>query len=490
MATSKAKPHNKRVCAACVGEEYLHSEIKKIGKKDTCSYCEKRGKTITMDILADYVDGAFERHYYRTPSGPNDFEYMMYKESDADWERDGEPAQYAIASAAMMDDAIGEDVREILEDRHYDHEEAKVGGEGEFDVESQYEERGPDDAEYQKSWWKFQKSLQTETRLFNRSAQEALGSIFEGLDDHATRDGKKVIVEAGPKKLRTALYRARVFQSDDKLEEAIKRPDRELGPPPQRAASAGRMNARGIAIFYGAAEAHVALAETRPPVGSRVLVGRFKIIRRLRLLDLEALRSISVEGSIFDKNHLPQLQKAKFLGTLSDRMSRPVMPDDEPFDYLVTQAIADYLASRTEPEIDGIIYGSVQNGSGTNVALFHKAARVEALDIPDGTEISASLYESSDEGVLPDYTVWESVPPPAPEKKKKEDDWDDDLFEPPSWRHRSGRPDADEREPALRLDTASLQVHNIERVTFKTDKFKVARHRSEKTEPTRSKGEP
>lgn len=479
MATSKTKSQIKRVCAACVREESLHSEIGKIGKKDACSYCCKRGKTITIDILAEYVDGAFERHYYRTPTEPDTFEYMMYKESDLEWERDGDPARYAIAGAAQMDDAIGEDVREILEVRHYDHEEAKMGGEGEFDAESHYEERGPDDAAYQKSWRKFQKSLQTEARLFNRTAQEALDSIFEGLDGHSTCDGQKVIVEAGPKKKIAALYRARVFQANDKLEEAIKRPDLELGPPPQRAASAGRMNARGIAIFYGAAEAHAALAETRPPVGSRVLVGRFDIIRPVRLLDLEAMRSIAIEGSIFDENHLPQLQKAKFLGTLSNRMSRPVMPDDEPFDYLVTQAIADYLAGRTEPAIDGIIYGSVQSGSGTNVALFHKSARVKALDIPAGTEISASLYESTDEGTFPDYTVWESVPPDK--KTKKSDDWDDD-YKPPLWRYGSRRPDADERQPALEVDTASLRVHDVESVTFKTSKFKVTRHRSEKSE--------
>jgi hypothetical protein len=40
------------------------------------------------------------------------------------------------------------------------------------------------------------------------------------------------------------------------------------------------MNAQGIAVFYGATDASVALAETRPPVGSKVLVGAFEIIAR------------------------------------------------------------------------------------------------------------------------------------------------------------------------------------------------------------------
>ena len=32
-----------------------------------------------------------------------------------------------------------------------------------------------------------------------------------------------------------------------------------------------------------------------------------------------------------------------FLRSLSGRITRPVMPDDEPFEYLATQAIADFL---------------------------------------------------------------------------------------------------------------------------------------------------
>ena len=41
-------------------------------------------------------------------------------------------------------------------------------------------------------------------------------------------------------------------------------------------------------------------------------------------------------------------------------MTITVIPDDEVFDYLSTQAIADYLASQTGINYDGIIYPSVQ----------------------------------------------------------------------------------------------------------------------------------
>src|SRR5262249_28108639 len=194
----------------------------------------------------------------------------------------------------------------------------------------------------------------------------------------------------GPGQTISALYRARVFQSVEKLQSAVERPDIELGPPPARFASAGRMNAFGISVFYGAVEPETAIAEVRPPVGSRVLLGRFEVTRPLCLLDLEVLRAIYVKGSLFDPIFAHNLERAKFLAGLSRRMTKPVMPEQELFEHLATQAIADFLSSGAAPKLDGIVYPSVQvSGGKLNVVLFHKAARVEALELPKGAEVSS-----------------------------------------------------------------------------------------------------
>src|SRR3546814_2510266 len=77
------------------------------------------------------------------------------------------------------------------------------------------------------------------------------------------------------------------------------------------------------------------------------------------------------------------------------------MPSDEALEYLVTQAIADFLAVMAIPSIDGIVFPSVQSsGDAFNVILFHKAARVEEIELPKGMELSASygtLSERSEE---------------------------------------------------------------------------------------------
>lgn len=472
---------DKRICADCIREGYLAAEVGRNGDDGSCAYCKQYGKTISIGALAEHVDGAFKRHYHRTAIEASSLEYMMMKESDYIWERTGEPAVYAIANAAGIDEGPAEDVRQILEERNAGYDELGFGEESEFESDAHYEEGDADASELHYEWLRFQKSLKTETRLFNTSAQAVLDSIFDGLDGHATRHGKKAIINVGPHRRLSSVYRARVFQSDEKIEEALRRPDRELGPPPLAAASAGRMNSRGIAVFYGATHPDVALSETRPPVGSRVLLGRFSIIRSLRLLDVEALRSIFVDGSIFDAGYIERLKKAKFLASLSEQITKPVMPDDEPFEYLVTQGIADYLATKREPQLDGIIYRSVQHGkSRKNIVLFHKAARVESLDIPEGSEVSAHLYDHSDEGTTPDYLVFERVPVL---KKKKQKESGVDWFGLAEYSHHASRQTGDdERISALRVDLESLKVHHVERATFKTVDFPVRRHRVEKGE--------
>ncbi len=89
-------------------------------------------------------------------------------------------------------------------------------------------------------------------------------------------------------------------------------------------ARAGRMNAQGISVFYGATRARVGIAEVGPPVGSRVTVARFDIIRRLPLFDLTALEKVYEQGSIFDRSRIRRLERAAFLRSVSARMVRPI----------------------------------------------------------------------------------------------------------------------------------------------------------------------
>jgi len=263
------------------------------------------------------------------------------KESHYEWERDGEPVVDAIINAADMPEDAARDIQQILADKYFDFDAAAIGEEREFDGDSYYAEKAPSDEAWQEGWQSFERSLKTEARFFSRGAATHLASLFKGIDTMRTRGGLSLIVDAGPGTAIATFYRARAFQSAKRLEEALGRPDRHLGSPPSILARAGRMNAGGISVFYGASDSSVALAEVRPPVGSKVAVARFEIIRPVRLLDLTALSEVSSRGSVFDPELGSRLEHAMFLCKLSERITKPVMPDDEAFEYLVTQAIAD-----------------------------------------------------------------------------------------------------------------------------------------------------
>lgn len=291
-----------------------------------------------------------------------------------------------------------------------------------------------------------------------------------------THSGLPVIEKLDAENEEAVLFRARVFYRDDKLEEALKRPDLYLAPPPSAVASAGRMNAKGISVFYGASSVAGALAEVRPPVGSKVVVGRFRSLRTLRLLNLSELERVSIQGSIFDPSYADALARIGFVRTLSNRMSRPVMPTDIDFDYLPTQAVADFLANQRNYNLDGVRFASVQNGGASdNIVLFHQASRVKSLDLPKGAEIDARSYWDTEDGPEPDYSVTERVP-------QQDDEPDDErerkgVFEPIhfDWEN----PDHDCREDVLTVDANALSVHWINATQFDTADFDVDRDRYE-----------
>ena len=327
------------LCSACIGDDYLSVEIECHGKLAVCDYCNNDGVVTSIGELADRVETAFDSHYQRTSPEPSDFEYGLMKEGIRDWDRDGDPVTQVICDAAQMDEEPAEDIREVLASRHGDIERAKMGVECPFDEESYYVESEPDDSAYRENWSAFETSIKTETRFFSQAARTTLDSIFDVFAD-PNLGGQPLVVDAGPDTAIENLCRARVFESEEALHLALKRADLHIGPVPTEKARAGRMNAHGISVFYGATSVAVAVGEVRPPVGSRVLVGKFQLMRRVRLLDVRVMGCVYAKGSVFDPRTIRRQTKAKFLKSLQNRIMMPVTPDNEPSEYLVTQVIA------------------------------------------------------------------------------------------------------------------------------------------------------
>ena len=400
----------KFICFHCVGEDFLRGEVARSSESRACSYCDRVAPVFSVEQMADRVEAAFEDHYEKTPTDPDFLEEMLQKdkESDYDWDRHGEPVIHAIGEAADIPEEAAADIQQELEGRHAtwgsDH---GVDGEDEFDADSNYEERGADGRAWHRRWDEFDLAIKTQARHFGHNAKELLTGMFSDVDE-ISGAGHPLVMEIGPDSELRTIYRARVFQSDDELRAALRQPDRQLGPPPSSLAPDGRMNARGVSVFYGATEADVAIAEVRPPVGARVVVAAFEIVRPLKVLNLDNLRFASVKGSIFDPSFADLENRAAFLRTLSERLCAPVVPDREELEYVPTQAIADFLATEREPPLDGIVYPSTQiQSGGLNVVLFHGSSRVEELKVPDDVSLVATTGFQDEDGIDPSYHVWE-----------------------------------------------------------------------------------
>lgn len=480
---NRDNPAAKRICYQCVGEAFLSEEIKRSGSQAECDYCGEVETSWMIGDLAVSVEKAFDEHYIRTSDQPGLWQQGLLADKDLnyEWEREGDPVVEAIEGAAEIPHQAAIDVTAILANKHASRHHDEIGEESEFERGTYYERKSIDSGAWQYEWWQFARSLQTEARFFSKAAAAHLASVFGGIDKIKTKNRRRpVVVHAGPRGTIKSLYRSRVFQSNSKLEEALGRPDLQLGSPPAQLASAGRMNARGISVFYGAMAAGTAIAEVRPPVGSKVAIAKFDIVRPLRLLDLPALELVMDGGSIFDPSLKARLERVAFLRTLGLQMTRPVMPDEEALSYLATQAVADFLATENDPALDGIIFRSVQVKDGRNVVLFHKAARIEELELPPGTTIDVHCFWDPDEEASSmDYWVSERVPlaskKPPPTKGEP-----DPLFGDFPFGDFIHSDQATERPATLRVDVHSVEVHEIDWVSFRSTKYKVSRHRTQK----------
>ena len=375
------------ICHECVDDKFLKKEIWDKGKRRKCTYCKKSRKAVFISVLAELVHWAFEEHLCLTTNEPSSLEYAMLrdKESNYEWIRSGDPVDYFIQVCAGVDVTIASDVQNYLS-MYFGGDPSECLEEDPYGQEACYIENSPDRYAYEESWSYFELEITSRARYFSKFAEEILDKLFFNLNSLETLSGNPVIRVAGPATEVPYVFRARVAQTNDSLHRILKEPVKELAAPPPEAAKHGRMNAAGISVCYGATNAETCIAEVRPPVGSRVVVGRFQILRDIRLLDLNILSEIYVTGSYFDPDYKDRKGRAAFLQNLVGKLTKPIMPNDETFGYLPTQFVAEYLANKVKPRLDGIIFNSSQTkGQGQNIVLFQNSCMVEPYNLPKGT---------------------------------------------------------------------------------------------------------
>ena len=475
----------KHVCHVCICDQFLAEQVKAEATRALCSYCGDMREATTLDNLSGRIHDAIQEHFELTLGYPTEpYEFMTA--SEGMWERRGDPVEHVIAEMGGLEEDVARDVTSKLSDRYGYWAIREEGREDPYGLEAMYEEREPFDLGFRLTWAEFRREIQFNSRFFSSGVGEMLAELFGDLTALKTFRSRPVIQEIHPQEQSYFFWRGRLAQSHQIIERILKSPAGELGPPPPRLATTGRMNPEGISVFYGATEQSTCMSELRPSVGSSIVIGRFELLRQVRLLDLGALSEAYVSSSYFDPEYAVHKARSAFLSRLVSEISRPVLPEDEALEYLPTQVVAEYLALEAEPPFDGIIYPSSQTGgSGENVVLFQRASRVQPYELPSGSSVEVDIPVKRQLGEDDDFYdgIWvsETVPsnaekvPPAedrPVHRRTTRGFMNYLLEEPE----------DDRNPTLRLDTENVEVLDIKAVSYDSTKRSVIRNRQTEEE--------
>lgn len=469
----------KNICSSCVSEKYLSNEIQHEGRQGLCSYCgEEDVPTLSVNQIAQAVEFVFQHSFELTANCPSSLDYTLMgdDELDYEWEREGESPIDIVVEVTEVAYDVAKDIVDLMDARNQIDERRDPGGEAPFSNDARYEARGYNSHSLDSDWEKMRQGLHHNARFFNQGLREFLDDLFSDIHGRNGRSGTAIRTVEPGSKFGTSIFRARVAATAEGINEILIGSPTALGAPTGRKVRPGRMNAAGISVFYGACDRDTCLAEVRAPVGSDVVVGRFDLIRQVKLLDLEALERVFVKRSPFDPGYVKDLKKCKFLNTLSDRFSMPVMPGGEEFDYLLTQAVCEYLAGSVEPRLDGVIFRSSQRGGkGKNLTLFNHASFVEAHTYPTGTKVR-SWFNSGGEDDDDSYTVSIEKPDETIPQAKDCDPHGDYNYDSLSTIDSTAR-----LLPTLRLRLDEIEVIKIKGVSY--SKRTVTVHRHEYTGP-------
>ena len=474
----------KHVCHACIKDTFLSDEVRVEATPAPCSYCHETREAITLATLAERFHETLGEHFCLTPDYPDEL-HEYYQASEGDWDRRGEPAKYVIMDMADIAEEVAADVTKLLSDEYGYWAIREEGREDPYGFDARYEEKAPDVQYLQDAWTKLRAAKTSRKHLFSPATEAVLSGIFGDLVTQYTILAQPVIRVINPGDADSRVWRGRPARPDGELEEILKHPAQELGPPPARLAKSGRMNQEGVPVFYGAMDRSTCVSEIRAPVGSHVVVGEFELLRPVRLLDLDALANVHVKGSYFDPDYSTQINRAAFLRRLVEEVSRPVMPQDEATEYLQTQAVAKYLAKKSCPPLDGILFRSSQTGrTGRNLVLFNHACLVEPWKLPPGSKIDVRVPLAEEEDEDDSVVVFETTPEPDEEKPDKPRRKSPSLirsliqFVIGNRRNRLGFPS----NPTLRLDENNVEVLDIKSVTYDFGERSVSRHRQTQQE--------
>jgi len=367
------------VCAEHLTEPALKAVVRDGACETACSYCEasaRRPIAIPVDELLEHIAESLESEYTDADTLPRDEGEVLF--------------EVPLLTA------------EVLENEAFEADEELLG-----DVLKAFGDRGwcrrnwerlPPERRLLLGWTDFCATVRQRRFLFLREETDPYDSDYvsprQMLDE--LEHGLPALVVTWPPGRR--LVRARVHPAAVAVGDAL-----SLGPPPAENATANRMSADGVVMFYAADDEVTAVVETEAqanPHHDTTTAGVFVSQSLLRLVDLTRLPDVP---SIFDEARRAQRPFVRFIASFAHDISRSVPARGAAGMYaptqIVTEHIRDYVRDELGDSIDGIVYASSRVIGSRCVVLFIDSHRCGDLDVPRPADRVATL-------LLDRTTVW------------------------------------------------------------------------------------
>ena len=365
---------DKAICASCFDDYAIRDFIAKNATGPVCSFCGQRDirENIAADgnaVLAFVLRGLWSEYSdvdtEGVPYDSEDDEYIIPVYSN-----------YDLFHEELADITDDEDVRDWLINTIHNHQwcekdpgvlspaQGLVAGWRDFCDAVRYKtrflffdsrpKRGPDEP----------------TDIGEEPFYVYPAELLEELADAVKQLSLTTPLAAG-----TLIYRARPHETAIRFASAT-----ELGPPHPDQATAGRMNAAGIVVFYGALDDETALSE-KPGNEAAISIGTFQLTREAQVLDLTNLPTVPC---IFDRQRRQLRVPIAFIRKFHNDIIEPVQPDrQEHIEYVPTQVVTEFIKLRFTDQqgkkLDGIMYPSSQRCEGRNLVLFATQENIEGI---------------------------------------------------------------------------------------------------------------
>lgn len=356
------------VCVACIGDTWLKKKASKRSEAQLCACCGISVlEALTSRKIADTIKKHLSEHFA--------IDYGLHPGYEMGLSR-------IIGLAIRCEsDAVCNAVAERLIDPDANEKDFYFYGQGYCWVSSPFESEEHERWWVEGDWTRIATELVHGRRFFNTNASMFFESlIFEAMRA-SSRENPNVtaVVKVVPEA--TRFYRARIASTHGQLLAFQDDPTKELGAPPKDRAANNRMSPSGVPLLYVAADAETGIAEVRPSIGDKVVVAEFVSTRPLEFFDFTALTTLEHQAiSWFEPGYQKRTDRRLLLEYLHDLIARPVRANDT--DYVVTQALAEFIRYYDKQRFDGISFRSVQREGGVNYVIFDRSP-LEALQIPD-----------------------------------------------------------------------------------------------------------